>query len=105
MTITSPTTMNMSRGIVALLEYINTVTDYWVSRMIMVAIFVIFAMGYFRSKADDDFLGALAVGSFATFVIGLPFWLMGFLDAISFGIIIGAVVLSTALLLMDKRGQ
>ena len=101
----SPTTINGSEGIGALLEYINIVTDFWISRMIMVGIFVIFLMGYLRSKNDDDFVSAVAVGSYASLVIGLLFWIIGFLDGVAFGIIIGITLISTAILLMDKRGQ
>ena len=105
MTYASPTTINGSRGIIALLEYINTVTNFWISRMMMVAIFVIFLMGYLRSKNDDDFIGALAVGSYASLVIGILFWIIGFVDGVTFGIIIGISMISTAMLMMDKRGQ
>ena len=105
MTYASPTTINGSRGIIALLEYINTVTNFWISRMMMVAIFVIFLIGYLRSKNDDDFIGALAVGSYASLVIGILFWIIGFVDGVTFGIIIGISMISTAMLMMDKRGQ
>lgn len=101
----SPTTINASRGIISLFEYINDVTDFWISRMIMVAVFIIFTMGYLRSKPDDDFVGAFAVGSYASLVIGILFWLIGFIDGLSFGFIIGLSLISTAILFMDRRGQ
>lgn len=102
---TEPTTINASRGIISLIEYINDVTLGWMSRMMMLAIFIIFLVGYLRSKADDDFVGAFAVASYVTLVIGLPFWILGFLDGIAFMMIIGVTLVSTAILLMDKRGQ
>ena len=105
MAYTSPTAINGSRGIISILEYVNEVTDFWISRMLMLAIFVIFTMGYLRSKNDDDFLGAITVGSYATLVIGLLFFIIGFLDGVAFGIIIAVAIVSTALLLMDRRGQ
>ena len=105
MTYTSPTEINGSAGIGSILTYVNLVTNFWISRMFMTAIFVIFTMGYLRSKADDDFLGAIAVGSYASLVIGILFWLIGFVDGVTFSIIIGATIISSALLLMDKRGQ
>ena len=101
----SPTTLNMSKGIGELLNYVNVVTNSWISRMLMVAIFVIFFMGYLRSKADKDFVGAFAVGSYATLVIGLLFWVIGFLDGIAFGVIVGISVVSSAILFVDKRGN
>jgi hypothetical protein len=105
MTYTSPTEINASRGIISILEYVNNVTDFWISRMLMLAIFVIFTVGYLRSKNDDDFLGAVAVGSYAALVIGILFWIIGFLDGVAFGIIIATAIISTALLLTDRRGQ
>ena len=105
MTYASPSTINGSQGIVAILTYINDVTDFWISRMLMLAIFVIFVMGYLRSKSDDDFVGAIAVGSFATLMIGLLFWLIGFVDGATFGVIIGISVISTIILMLDRRGQ
>jgi len=71
----------------------------------MVAIFVIFLAGYLRSKNDDDFIGAFAVSSYACLVIGLLFWIIDFLDGIAFGFIVGISIISTAMLLFDKRGQ
>ena len=105
MAYTSPTTINGSRGIISILEYVNEVSDFWISRMLMLGIFVIFLMGYYRSSKTDDFVGAVAVGSYASLVIGILFWIIGFLDGISFGIIIGITLISTAILMMDKRGQ
>jgi len=105
MAYTSPTDINASRGIISIIEYLNDVTEHWIGRVIMLAIFVIFTAGYLRSKNDDDITGALAVGSFASFVIGLLFWLIGFLDSVAFGVIIGITAVSTALLMLDRRGQ
>ena len=104
MAYTSPATINATVGITSILEYVNEVTDFWISRMIMIGIFVIFTMGYLRSKTDDDFVGAFAVGSYATLVIGLLFWIIGFLDGLTFGLIIGITIVSSAILFQDKRG-
>ena len=105
MTYTSPSEINATTGIISVLEYVNEVSNFWISRMLILGIFIIFLMGYLRSKSDDDFIGAFAVGSYASLVIGILFWTIGFLDGISFGIIIAGSLISTALLLMDKRGS
>ena len=101
----SPTEINATKGIGEVLNYINDVTNFWISRMLMVAIFIIFFMGYIRSKNDDDFVGAFSVSSYATLVIGILFWIIGFVDGVTFGIIIALSLISTAILLLDKRGQ
>jgi len=101
------TTINVTSvdGMSNIFSYLNVVTDNWAGRMVMVAIFVMFLFGYLKSKADDDFIGAFAVASYVTFSIGILFWLINFLDGIAFGIIIGITIISTAILLFDKRGQ
>jgi uncharacterized membrane protein len=101
----SPNTINASAGIGSILNYVNEITNNWAGRMIMIAIFVLFLVGYIRSKADEDFVGAFAVASYVTFVIGLLFWLINFLDGVSFSIIIGGTIIATAWLLFDKRGN
>ena len=97
--------MTSSSGIATLLNYLNTVTFGWAGRMVMVAIFMLFLFGYLKSKADDDFISAFAVASYVTFVIGLLFWLINFLDGVAFATIIGVTIISTVILLFDKRGQ
>jgi len=103
MAYTSPTDINMSVGIGNLFSYLNEVTSFWFSRLLMLGIFILFAVGYFRSKNNEDFIGAFAVGSYACFVIGILFWIIGFLDAWTFGIIIGAMVIASAILLITKN--
>ena len=97
--------MTSSEGMSNILQYINVVTNDWAGRMIVVAIFVMFLFGYLRSKGDDDFVGAIAVASYVTFVMGMLMWLIGFLDGIAFSVIIGITIVSTAILLFDKRGN
>ncbi len=97
--------MTTSEGMVNILQYINVVTQNWAGRMVAIGFFIIFLWGYLRSKNDDDFVGAFAVASYVTFVLGLLMWLINFLDGIAFSIIIGITIISTAILLYDKRGN
>ena len=97
--------MTSSSGMLNILNYINVVTFGWAGRMMMVAIFMMFLFGYYRSKGEDDFVGAFAVASYVTFVLGLLFWLMNFLDGVAFATIIATTIVSTAILLFDKRGN
>ena len=98
----SPTTINASAGMDSFLPYISEVTNFWFGRMVMIAIFVIFIFGYLRAK-DDDFIGALAVSSYVTFVIGLLFWVIGLVSGLDFAIIIGIVIVASVLLLTQKK--
>lgn len=101
-----PTAINVtsSSGMANILFYINEVTYNWAGRMVILAVFVIFLMGYLRSKNDDDFKGAFAIASYVAFVIALLFWLINFLDGWTFSIVIGVALISSAILFMDKRG-
>lgn len=98
----SPTTINATAGLDSFLPYISEVTNFWFGRMLMIAIFVIFLMGYLRAKSDD-FVGALAVASYVTFVLGLLFWVIGLVSGLDFAIIMGVAVISSVILLSQKK--
>jgi len=68
----------------------------------MIAIFIIFTFGYLRAK-DDDYVGAFAVASYVTFVVGLIFWVVGLVSGLDFGVIIGIVLLASVLLFSQKK--
>ena len=101
MTYASPSTINATKGFGEVLNYINVVTNSWASNMIMIAIYVIVLMGYY--KARDDFKGALAVAGYGTFVVALLFWIAGFVSGIAFGMTIGLAILGTIVLLTDNN--
>lgn len=101
MTYTSPTSVNMTKGFPELLIYLNTVTDSWISNMILLSIYIIAVAGYYKSS--DDFSGALAIAGFGTFIISLLFWMGGFVSGVTFGIVIGIAIIGVLVLLMDNR--
>jgi len=101
MTIASPSTINATKGFGEVLNYVNVVTDGWLSNMIIIAIYVIVLMGYYKAK--DDFKGALAVAGYGTFVVGLLFWIGGFVSGITLGMVIGGAILGTVVLLLDNN--
>tara|TARA_Y100000310_G_C20492634_1_gene720004 strand:+ start:446 stop:760 length:315 start_codon:yes stop_codon:yes gene_type:complete len=102
MPITSPETINATAGLDSFLPYLSEVTNFWFGRMVMIAIFVIFLMGYLRVK-KDDFIGGLAISSYVTFVIGLLFWVIGLVSGLDFAWIVGLVAVSSIALLMQKK--
>ena len=99
---TSPTTVNASAGMDSFLPYLSEVTNFWFGRMIRIAVFVIFFIGYLRAK-DDDFIGAFAVASYISFVIGLLFWVMGLVTGLDFALILGITMISSVVLFMQKK--
>ena len=102
MAYTSPTSVNASQGMDSFLPYISEVTNFWFGRMLMVAIFVLFFMGFLKAN-DKDFIGALAVASYVTFVLGLLAWVFGLVSGLDFAVIIGLAMVSSVLLLSQKK--
>jgi len=98
----SPTTVNMTNGLDSFLPYLSTVTNFWFGRMLMIAIFVIFIMGYLKAN-KQDYIGAFAVASYVSFVIGLIFWVIGIVSGLDFGVVVGLAVISSALLFTQKK--
>lgn len=96
-----PTTINGSGGLPEILKYTNTVTSSWFSNMILISIFVIFLMAYWRSS--QDVWGGLAVSSFAVFIVSMLFFFANFISGITFGICIGAMILFTAILFLTRN--
>jgi len=101
MTYDSPSTINASKGFGEVLSYVNEVTNFWLSNMILIGIWIIVLMGFYKAK--DDFSGALAVAGYTTFVVGLLFWIGGFVSAIAFGISVAMAIIGTTVLLMDQN--
>lgn len=101
MTYTSPTSINATKGFGEVLNYINEVTNMWVSNMFLIAIYVIILIGFYKAK--DDFKGALAVSGYGTFILALLFWIGGFVSGITFGMTIAVAILGTIVLLMDNN--
>jgi hypothetical protein len=99
----SPSTMNMSKGFGELLSYVNTVTYGYFSMLILLAIYVIILIGFYKS--NNDFAGGMAVAGFGVFVMALLFWAGGFVNAITLGIAIGLALLGIIVLLMNKKGE
>jgi Zn-dependent protease with chaperone function len=100
MTYLSPNTINTSKGFGELLTYVNYATNNWISNMLLIAIYVIVLMGFYKAK--DDFKGALAVAGYGTFVVSLLFWIGGFVSGWALGIAIAMAILGTIVLLLDN---
>jgi len=100
----SPTTINATEGIGTTFEYLNEVTYFWFGRMLLIAIFVIFIIGYLNARRED-YTGAFAVASYITFVLGLLFWVVDLVTGLDFAIIIGITIVSSVILFVQKRND
>jgi len=101
LTYKSPVEINASEGIGEILTYINLVTNSMASIMILVAIYIIVIMGYYRTK--NDLFGGGAVAGFVTFVIALLFWLGGFVNGYTFAFTIAIMVIGVVIVLVTNE--
>lgn len=101
MTYDNPTTINATNGLSGILNYVNSVTDNWFSNMLLIAIYVIILIGFYKAK--DDFTGALAVAGFGTFVVSLMFWAGGLISTVSFSVVIAIAIIGVVVLLLDQN--
>lgn len=97
----TPTDINMSKGYTEILNYINDVTNSWFSNMILVAIFVITAMGIYGYR--KDFGEAFSSAGFFTAIIAVLFWVAGFINGLTLGIVIAVAIVGVASLWISKR--
>ena len=94
MTFISPTTINFTSGMGGLFNYLNYATGSWFSNLLLIAIYILFATGFYFAKRD--MMGAFAVGGFATFVIGLLFWVGQIISGVTFAFVVGIAIISFA---------
>lgn len=90
----SPADVNWSAGLQEAPKYINTVTNGVIMNLILLAIVTIIGSSYWFTKRDLP--GAIAVGSFVAWVVGLLFFLGDLLGGWNFvfltAVMIGSVV-------------
>jgi hypothetical protein len=94
------TNFNASKGIGEMFGYINSATNDWFAKMTLLAIWFIVVVTIYKAK--DDIKGALAVGSFATFIISILFWVSDMCSGWEVSITLGMTLITGLLLLMDN---
>lgn len=88
----NPTSIDFTSGLGGMFQYLNCVTHNWFSNLLLISIYLIFATGFYFAR--KDFNGALAMGGFATFVIGLLFFVGGVISGITFAFVIAVAIAS-----------
>jgi len=99
----NPSEINLTNNPTGLFNWLNTVTHYWFSNLLILVIGVIIFMGYI-SVNKDDYFGASSVASYICFVLSLLGWIAGLVSGMTLAVVIGISLVSTALLLSDRRG-
>ena len=88
-------------GFANIFYYLNYVTNQWFSNMLLIAVWVLILIGFY--KATDDVAGAFAVAGFGTFVVALLFWAGTLISTPTFAIVIGVMIIGVLVLLVDKK--
>lgn len=102
MSYTSPADINVSNGFVGVFSYLNNVTYNWFSNILLIVIYTIIAMTYFKAK--DDLIGAFAVAGFGTFVFAFLMFIGGAVTGGTLAISIAVLIAGVAWILLDKQG-
>ena len=89
-----PSSINWSTGMTGAFNYLNEVTSSWFSNLLLISIYLIFAVGFYFAKRD--MFGALAVGGFATFIVGLLFFVGNIISGFTFSIVIAVAIVGFA---------
>lgn len=95
-----PNTVNFSGGMTDAFVYLNTVTSNWFSNMLLIAVYFIFASGFFFARRD--IFGALAVGGFASFVVALLLYTASMISGATFVIVVAVAIVSFATLFLGE---
>jgi hypothetical protein len=98
----SPADVNWSLGLQEAPKYINTVTDGVVMNLILLAIAMIIGSSFWFVRRD--LAGAVAVGSFVAWVVGLLFWLGDILTGFNF-IFLSAVMIGSVVYVIVSANQ
>lgn len=97
---TSPENINGS-AITGILYYVNEVTSSWISNLILIGLYLILLISYWRAR--DDLGGAFAVAGFSTFVVALLFFLADFISGIILAIWIALAIVGFVIVAFDKQ--
>lgn len=97
-----PTEVNWSAGLQEAPKYINEVTHGVVMNLILLAIAVVIGSGYWFGKRDLP--GAIAVGSFVSWVFALFGWLGDYIGGFNF-VFITAVMVGSACYVIVTTNQ
>lgn len=87
-------------SLLGILTYLDTVTSGWFSIMVVLSLYVIVIIGYY--KASQDLAQAFAVSGFFVFVVSLFFWIGGWLSVWAFIIGIAVAIIGAMALLLSK---
>lgn len=86
-------------SILGILIYLNTVTDGWFSIMVMLSLYAISIIAYYKSTGE--MAASFSVSGFFVFVVALFFWIAGFLPVYAFIISIALALIGLLALMFS----
>lgn len=95
-----PTTVDVSEGIGGLGTYLSTVTFSWFWNLILIAIYIIFAVGV--SKSRNDIPEGLAVAGFVTAIMGTLLWIANWISGVTFAFTLAVAIMGAIILWVNK---
>ena len=95
-----PNNVNFTNGLDGMFVYLNTVTSNWFANLLLIAVYILFATGFYFSR--KDMFGAFAVGGFATFVFSIFLWVGGMISGITFSFVVAVAIISFASLWLNE---
>jgi len=98
-----PTSINWTLGFGEFFYFINEVTLGWVSRLLLMGVYIIVLTGYY--KVEDDFTGGMAAAGIAVFVLSFTGWLLDppFIDWITLAFSMGFMFVGVGAFLLDRN--
>lgn len=98
------TDVNLSRGFGSeLFYYVNDVTSSWISNMILIAIYIIVAMGVYTYK--KDLLEGMSIAGYILIAVGTLFWLGNFISTITWVFVWVVGIVSFGALWFTKKSS
>lgn len=94
------TDINTTNGIGEFLNYVNIVTNSWISNMLLIFIYIAVVMGYYGET--KDFAGAVSISGIVVLVIAVLLWVVNFVSTITLGIVIAICFVGVMYVLHDR---
>lgn len=97
----SPSDINWSAGVGEVPNYINQITGGVFINLLLFAIAFIVGSSFYLGR--KDIFGALAVGSFSAWTVGLIMWVAGWLSGINFSVVTAVMIICVASLWIPRE--
>jgi len=92
----NPSSMDVT-SLTGIFAYLNSVTGGWFSNLVLIGLYIIVIIGYY--KARDSFEEALAVAGYFCFIVAMLFWAGNIITGVTLGVVIAVAIIGSLTLL------